>query len=216
MRISSNGVSLIKQFEGLSLTAYWDVDAYSIGYGHHSKVIQKGAKITEAEAEVFLKNDLERFEKHVNSYNDKYHFTQYEFDALVSFAYNIGSINLLTDYGRRSKELIAAKMPLYCKAGGVVLRSLQRRRQAEQALFLKKDKPSDFYPAYTGESANLDEILAAIGADSDFDVSTTKLYKKRYPIAKANGLEKYSGTYAQNMKLINLARTGELRRVNND
>ena len=69
-------------------------------------------------------------------YNDKYHWTQNEFDALISFAYNIGSIDQLTNYGKRSKKEIAQKMLLYNKAGGRKLRGLVRRRKAEQALFL--------------------------------------------------------------------------------
>lgn len=215
MKISKAGVSLIKEFEGCSLTAYWDVDAYSIGYGHHSKAIQKGTKITEEDAEAFLISDLERFEKLINQYDHIYHFNQNEFDALVSFAYNVGSINQLTNFGKRTRETIALKIPQYCKAGGVTLRALQRRRQAEAKLFTTKveviEELDGYYPAYEGDSVALDEILKAIGADADFD-TTKSNYMKRYPIAKANGIKGYKGSASQNISLKNLAKDGRLRR----
>ena len=58
-----------------------------------------------------------------------YNWNQNEFDALVSFAYNIGSIDGLTASGSRSKEEIADKIQAYNKAGGKVLSGLIRRRQ---------------------------------------------------------------------------------------
>ena len=63
---------------------------------------------------------------------------QNEFDALISFAYNIGSIDELTANGSRSKQVFANKIPLYCHAKGKKLAGLERRRKAERALFLKK------------------------------------------------------------------------------
>ncbi|MDD7026949.1 MAG: D-Ala-D-Ala carboxypeptidase family metallohydrolase, partial [Lachnospiraceae bacterium] len=65
-----------------------------------------------------------------------YNWNQNEFDALVSFAFNIGSIDLLTSKGTRTKERIAEKMLLYVKGGGKVLPGLLKRRKEEQALFL--------------------------------------------------------------------------------
>ena len=92
-KISEHGLQLIKKFEGCRLTAYWDVNGYSIGYGHHASDITKGMKITQAVADEFLKKDVEKFEKSVN--NLKYDFNQNQFDALVDFAYNCGAGNLL-------------------------------------------------------------------------------------------------------------------------
>lgn len=69
-------------------------------------------------------------------YNSKYKWNQNEIDALVSFAYNIGSIDALTANGTRSRATIAAKMLQYNKAGGKVLNGLTRRRKAERELFL--------------------------------------------------------------------------------
>ena len=65
-----------------------------------------------------------------------YNWTQPEFDALVSFAYNIRSIDGLTAKGTRTRSEIAAKILEYNKAGGKVLSGLTRRRQEERKLFL--------------------------------------------------------------------------------
>lgn len=72
----------------------------------------------------------------IMKYNSKYKWNQNEIDALVSFAYNIGSIDALTANGTRSRATIAAKMLQYNKAGGKVLNGLTRRRKAERELFL--------------------------------------------------------------------------------
>lgn len=144
MKTSTKGIELIKSFEGGRLIAYQcPAGVWTIGYGHTGKVsgkpIKEGMKITEATATKLLKSDLARFEKLVRFY-PSYEWTQNEFDALVSFAFNIGSINQLTDYGSRTKEVIAKKMLLYNKASGKPLAGLTRRRKAEQKLFLTKEE----------------------------------------------------------------------------
>lgn len=138
MKISDNGLALIKSFEGCHLTAYkCPAGVWTIGYGH-TKGVYEGMKITQSQADNFLREDCGKAEKNVMSFNDEYSWTQNEFDALVSFAYNIGSINQLTANGTRSKESIAVKMLEYNKGGGKVLTGLVRRRKAEQEMFLKK------------------------------------------------------------------------------
>ena len=136
MKISDKGLQLLKSFEGCRLTAYWDVNGYSIGYGHHAKDITKGMTIDQKAADAFLKKDVAKFEKAVNAL--KYDFNQNQFDALVDFAYNCGAGNLLklTANNTRSIQQIGYKIPLYCKAGGVKLMGLVKRRNAEQKLFL--------------------------------------------------------------------------------
>lgn len=138
MKISEKGLAMLKKFEGCKLTAYWDVNGYSIGYGHHSADIKKGDKITKEKAEEFLRLDLAKFERAVESYNTKYHFTQNEFDALVDFTYNCGVGNLrnLTKNGTRTKAQIKAYLPQYNKAGGKVNAGLVKRRNAELVLFI--------------------------------------------------------------------------------
>lgn len=138
MKISTTGLNLIKSFEGCRLTAYkCPAGVWTIGYGHTGNV-KSGQKITQAKAESYLKSDLARFEKHVMSYDKKYNWTQNEFDALVSFAYNVGNITGLTNEGKRTKKQISERITFYNKANGKVLAGLTRRRQAEKALF---DKP---------------------------------------------------------------------------
>lgn len=134
-KISAKGLQLLKQFEGCRLTAYWDVNGYSIGYGHHAKDITKGMTIDQKAADEFLKKDVAKFEKAVNAL--KYDFNQNQFDALVDFAYNCGAGNLLklTANNTRSIRQISYKIPAYCKAGGVRLMGLVKRRNAEKALF---------------------------------------------------------------------------------
>lgn len=140
MKTSQRGINLIKEFEGLRLTAYrCPAGVYTIGYGH-TRGVKRGMKITEEEASAFLTADLLNSEKAVERYNSVYHWNQNEFDALVSFTFNCGATNLraLLRNGRRNRSQIVATLPLYRKAGGKVLRGLERRRAAEKALFLER------------------------------------------------------------------------------
>lgn len=137
MKISDAGINLIKRFEGCRLEAYQDsAKVWTIGYGHTGGVY-KGQVISQMEADVLLRQDLVKAELAVSKYDNKYHWTQNQFDALVSFAFNIGSINQLTAKGTRSISEISAKIPAYRKAGGKVLSGLVKRRQAEKELFDK-------------------------------------------------------------------------------
>ena len=101
-----------------------------------------GQVITRSQGEKLLKDDLVRFEACVNKYDHKYDFNQNEFDALVSFAYNIGSIDQLTANGTRCRKVIADKMTLYVHSGGRVIPGLVSRRKAEAALFLSGSNSS--------------------------------------------------------------------------
>ena len=140
MKTSQRGINLIKQFEGVRLTAYkCPAGVYTIGYGH-TRGVKRGMKITEEEASVYLTADLLNSEKAVERYDSVYHWNQNEFDALVSFTFNCGATNLraLLRNGRRNRSQIAETLPLYRKAGGKVLKGLERRRAAEKALFLER------------------------------------------------------------------------------
>lgn len=135
MRISENGLNLIKSFEGCRLTAYkCPAGVWTIGWGHTGGV-KAGQKITQAEADQMLVSDMAAYESKVNKYS-KYNWNQNEFDALTSFAYNVGSIDQLTANGTRSHTEIAAKITQYNKGGGKVLAGLTKRREAEKKLFL--------------------------------------------------------------------------------
>ena len=136
--ISAAGIALIKRFEGCRLTAYkCSAGVWTIGYGHTSGV-HSGQVITQAQADALLRQDLEKFERYVNStayvpitaqLNDN------QFAALGSFAFNCGQGNLKRLCAGRNTAQIAAAMPQYCKAAGRKLPGLVQRRAAEVALF---------------------------------------------------------------------------------
>lgn len=135
MKISNKGLELIKRFEGCRLAAYKDSGGtWTIGYGH-TKGVTAGQTITQAQADAFLVEDCGKAESAVNKYMEKYNFNQNQFDALVSFAFNIGSIDKLTVNGTRTIAQISEKIPAYCNCAGKKLQGLVNRRNAEKELF---------------------------------------------------------------------------------
>ena len=138
MKTSKNGINLLKQFEGLRLTAYkahFSETYWTIGYGHYGPDVTKGMKITAEEAEKMLIKDLQSYEDKVNKYDKTYKWNQNEFDALVSFCYNIGNIDQLTAKGTRSKDEVRNKIRAYVYCNGYKLLGLINRRQKEYELF---------------------------------------------------------------------------------
>lgn len=140
MNISKTGIDLIKKWEGgpwLTAKRFGNERYLSIGYGHYGADVKPGQKITKAQAEELLLKDIKKHVDHVNYVNNVYHyaFNQNEFDALVSFSYNIGSIYQLTDRGNRNKKTIGERMLLYVKSGGKTLPGLVNRRKAENKLY---------------------------------------------------------------------------------
>lgn len=151
--LSSNGLNLIKSFEGCKLTAYKCLPTeryYTIGYGHYGSDVKDGMKITEEQAEELLVQDCQKAIKNVNSFMSKYNFNQNQFDALVSFAFNVGSINQLTASGTRTLEQISSKITAYNKSGGRVIAGLVRRRAKEKELF---DTPTSTATSTTTSTA---------------------------------------------------------------
>lgn len=218
MKTGQAGIDLIKQFEGCRTTAYkCPAGVWTIGYGHTAGVKQ-GQKITQAQAEEYLRQDLAKYEKLVAKYELRYNWNQNEHDAMVSFAYNTGSIDKLTTNGTRSKAVIAEKILLYNKAGGKELAGLTKRRKAERDLFLKPCTSADtkvqsgsrtsisYYPKYTGNGT----LLTALKACGCTD--TSKAFRTK--IAVKNGIVNnevaYKGTYDQNVKMLNLLKQGKL------
>ncbi|HCT4843929.1 TPA: lysozyme [Enterobacter hormaechei] len=145
MQTSEKGIALIKQFEGCKLTAYQDsVGVWTIGYGWtqpvEGKPIRAGMTIKQETAERLLKTGLVSYESDLSRLV-KVGLTQGQFDALVSFTYNLGARSLSTstllrklnagDYTGAADEFLR-----WNKAGGKVLKGLTRRREAERALFL--------------------------------------------------------------------------------
>jgi len=145
MHTSERGLRLIKEFEGCRLKAYQDIaGVWTIGWGTTNAdkevtgtEIREGLTITQETADEWLRYTLERkYEPLVIKYDGVYSWTQPEFDALVSFAYNLGSIKGLTNDGRRSRAQIADVWTGYCHAGGKVVQGLVDRRNKELQLFL--------------------------------------------------------------------------------
>ena len=139
MNIGPQGLALIKSFEGLRLTAYLDsVGVPTIGYGH-TKGVRMGDTCTQAQADAWLAEDVRDAEACVNS-AVTVPMTQAEFDALVSFTFNLGCGNLrkstllrLLNEGDRHGATVEFRK--WDKAGGQVLAGLTRRRDAESRLF---------------------------------------------------------------------------------
>lgn len=151
---SQQGLDLIMFYEGCVLTAYQDsVGIWSIGYGHTGPEVHSGLSISHSYAEELLQKDLENFERIINYYviSD---INQHQFDALVSFVYNVGpgqtgvkdglihlrsgtSSTLLRDVNAGRFNSAASDFLQWNRAGGVVLRGLTKRRQSESTLFSK-------------------------------------------------------------------------------
>ena len=174
-KVSEKCIKLVKEFEGLYLKAYKDeVGVWTIGYGitNSDKTITKvtvkaGLKITEKTADNWLEKALnKKYLPKVMKYNSKYKWNQNEIDALVSFAYNIGSIDALTANGTRSRATIAAKMLQYNKAGGKMLNGLTRRRKAERKLFLTAKKKTAKKKTYATVNTKKDPLTIRSAANA--------------------------------------------------
>lgn len=138
MKTSDAGIKLIEEFEGLRLTPYKAVPSekyYTIGYGHYGADVTADMRITIAQAEAYLRQDVGAAEAAVKRYCGALGLNQNQFDALVSFTYNCGAGNLQKLAKGRTTQQIAAALPDYCHAGGKVLAGLVRRRKREQELF---------------------------------------------------------------------------------
>ena len=139
MQISKAGLDLIKQFEGLYLKAYrCPAGVPTIGYGHTAGVAM-GQTITQQQADDYLRRDVRQFERAVARLVSV-PLTQGQFDALVSFAFNLGEgalaqSTLLRLLNAGDYAGAAAQFDRWNKADGRVLPGLVRRRAAERALF---------------------------------------------------------------------------------
>lgn len=148
MQTSDKGIEIIKAHEGLRLEAYpdpahgWAVP--TIGYGHTSAAgsppVTKGMRITEAGATEILRADLRKFERYVLD-AVTVPLNQNQFDALVSFTFNLGPGNLrkstlLRKLNARDYAGAADQFGQWVKAGGKTLPGLVKRRKAERDLFL--------------------------------------------------------------------------------
>jgi len=144
MKTSAAGINLIKEFEGVRLKAYrCPADVWTIGVGHTSAagppVVKAGMEITNAQAMKILAQDLVQFEDGVES-AVKVPLSQNQFDALVSFTFNVGlgafgKSTLLKKLNAGQYDAVPAELMKWTKAGGRELPGLVRRRRAEAALW---------------------------------------------------------------------------------
>lgn len=153
MKISETGKHFIAGFEGFEPTPYRDQAGYlTIGFGHRIKTGELFSSVTEEEAETLLGQDLLWAETVVSQHVDV-DLNQNQFDALVSFVFNVGAgakgfkdgfviladgqpstmLRLLNNF---QYEQAAAQFPMWCYAGGEKIDGLLQRREAEKALFL--------------------------------------------------------------------------------
>jgi lysozyme len=145
------GIALIKHYEGLRLSAYrCPADAWTIGYGHTGGV-RPGMRITERQATSFLRLDIRKFERYILRVIPRL-LNWYEFDALVSFTYNLGyrlKGGLRDGIVSGDTDLVSKKIKLYNKARVkgrlTVLRGLVRRRNDEANLYQKNLHELDFF-----------------------------------------------------------------------
>ena len=194
-KVNQATIDLIKEFEGFRANAYRDaVGVWTIGYGHTSRAgdpkVKPGMRITRAEGERILKKDVAKFAADVERVlgDDADKLNDNQFGAIVSFAYNVGIGNLkrssvLKAIRRGDLDAVPAKLKLWNKAGGKVLKGLVRRRKAEGELFMRPvdsnpvvaelhesaPEPSTAPPAKRGVSwpvAIISALLAAAAASA--------------------------------------------------
>ena len=147
MKVSKEAIRLIKHHEGVRAKPYkCPAGLWTVGVGH---LIGDGKSLPEAwnktftneEIDGLLKHDLSRFELGVSKMLPNVPLRQHEFDALVSFCFNLGlgcfqRSTIRQALIRGDKEAAMESLVKYCKAGGKILKGLQNRRLDERKLFL--------------------------------------------------------------------------------
>jgi lysozyme len=190
---SSDAINLIKQYEGLRLTAYQDsVGIWTIGYGTttiNGVAVYEGQTITQAQADEYLLEHMQSNVSPIINTKVKAPITQSMYDALCCFTYNLGSGNLskstLLKELNTTKYLDTATSFLdYNKAGGVVLAGLTKRRSAEKDLFLK-----DGIPSISGD------LTPVQGANAPVDSSNTSSGLNNGGAAVVMGFKDPKGKY---------------------
>jgi lysozyme len=146
VNVSKAAIALIKHHEGVRSRPYrCPANLWTVGVGH---LIGDGKSLpdswnrtfTEAEIDGILKSDLRRFELGVHKMLPNVPLRQHEFDAIISFCFNLGlgcfqRSTLRQALLRGDKKAAMESLVKYCRAGGKILRGLQIRRLDEKALF---------------------------------------------------------------------------------
>ena len=153
--VGADGMALIKSFESCRLEAYKVLASeqyYTIGWGHYGPDVTEGMKITQEEADAMFVNDLKKYEGYLNTFleSNGIFVNQSQYDALLSFTYNLGNIWASSIYPQFQLKSILINGPQnyteesirdafagWNRSGGKVLEGLTRRRKAEADLFLR-------------------------------------------------------------------------------
>ena len=146
MNVSKAGILLIKHHEGVRNKPYrCPAGLWTVGVGHligDGKQLPDGYNktFTDREIDKILKADLRRFELGLSKLLPNVPLKQNEFDALISFCFNLGlgcfqRSTIRQALLRGNKEAAMESLVKYCRAGGKILRGLQTRRLDEKALF---------------------------------------------------------------------------------
>lgn len=150
MKTSETGLSLIKKFEGLRLSSYYcPSNVLSVGYGRTGTGVYEGMTITEAQADLFLLEDVVRFEEAINTLVEV-DLNQNEFDALVSFAFNCGvsalkesSLLRRLNAGEEKGSVFREELPRWVNGSNGLLPGLIMRRSAELELAIASEDDLD-------------------------------------------------------------------------
>ena len=206
MKLSRTGLELIKKFEGLRLTAYiCPAGVLTIGYGHTGPDVYSGLHISEERAEELLWADVQSFEQCINSFvNVK--LNQNEYDALVSFTYNIGTTAFINSTllkllnGGTERKVVAEEFKRWVKGGNnQTIPGLVRRRDEEKRLFLAKVK----HPLL-GQSilAKQDTWLKKRMADSSLLLPEEKLFVPKGSAWEWSEIKMFAGIQHREVKLL--------------
>ena len=193
MQISETGKNLIKSFEGLRLQAYKVHEGekyYTIGYGHYGADVTKNMVITEGQANALLDEDIKKYVNAVNNTRLAFTPNQNEFDALVSFCYNLG-VGIMNNFTAMSSKQVAEEMLLYVNSGGVRLEGLVNRRKKEVELF--------------NTPVNEEEVIKSEYEEHGTFYPNETIYFRNYPKASFDNLIKGSylkGEYVNYDKVV--------------
>lgn len=148
MKLDADGIQHIKRWEGVRYDVYKDVAGYpTVGVGHLIRPednLKLGDTITDARVDELLRADVAVAEKAIND-RVKVPLTQNQFNALVSFVFNVGvgafaQSGLLRALNAGNYEGAAKQFMKWVFAGGRIVKGLENRRSAEKELFLTKEK----------------------------------------------------------------------------
>ena len=190
MRLSQDGLNMVKKYEGLFTKAYvCPAGVLTIGYGHTGPDVKPGQRITEAQAEQLLRQDMGKFEAAVKR-QVKVPLTQGQFDALTSFTFNCGEgalkkSTLLKKLNAGDYAGAQAEFQKWNKGGGRVLPGLVKRRAEEAQMFGSRAPQGGAAP---GSPAPATPPSGQASAPAASGSHTVKRGDTLWAIARANGV----------------------------